>query len=609
MRPCPARPACVNPTRRGRVVRFRSALYLLLLGVMAWPPAALAGDVDVAPRSERWNLVDAEIREQLGRECLAGAAVLDDVSFTNGVIEVDVAVDGSRSYPGIAFRRHSEGNYERVYLRPHRAGLYPDAVQYTPVRNGVAGWQLYHGPGYTAGVELPADEWIHLRLEVHGTQARLFVGDAAEPALEVDALGHGLSSGAIGLLGPKNDTACFSSFRYRIDDALRFEEPPKTETPAGTLLDWEISKAYPAARVDRSRYPHFFSIFSAGWEKVTPQASGLVDIAAFRARSGSGPDLVLARTVVQARRRQEVALSFGYSDEVDLFLNGKKVFAGRSAYRGRDPSFLGVVGLFDTAVLTLQPGLNEILLMVTETFGGWGFMARAEPALAPPVREHERAVRVWETSKEFLTPETVLFDSDRQVLYVSNFDVQFARTPEHTGFISRLGLDGVVRDLRWVTDLDAPAGMGIHAGRLYVAERGHLTEIDIERGAIVTRHPIPDSEFLDLPVGHPTVVPHRQPHLPVPGRCRRGLARRGDRAGERPVDPRRRAARRQLRGRDLQGGESRGPAGSERDVARRWDPRRHPCRRPWALPRVALGGTDVPDLTRRGGGRDPRYDE
>jgi len=49
----------------------------------------------------------------------------------------------------------SEQDHERVYLRPHRAGLYPDALQYTPTFNGLAGWQLYNGDGCTALVTLP----------------------------------------------------------------------------------------------------------------------------------------------------------------------------------------------------------------------------------------------------------------------------------------------------------------------------------------------------------------------------------------------------------------------------------------------------------------------
>jgi hypothetical protein len=164
-----------------RVTRFAvfMALYVCCLAI---PTPLLSETIDFG--SDRWDFKDAEVKEYMGRQCLQGYALLKDVEFDNGVIEVDMAVTGASSYPGFVFRVRSDGDYERIYLRPHRAGLYPDAVQYTPVFNGIAGWQLYNGRGYTAGVELPVGEWIHLKLEVSGTRARLFVADMETPALE-----------------------------------------------------------------------------------------------------------------------------------------------------------------------------------------------------------------------------------------------------------------------------------------------------------------------------------------------------------------------------------------------------------------------------------------
>ena len=447
--------------------------------------------------SERWSLVDAEIADRFGRQCLSGTAFLEDLRFQDGVIEVDIAVDGTRSYPGIIFRMQTEGNYERLYVRPHRAGLYPDAIQYTPVFNRVEGWQLYNGTGYTAAAELPPGEWIRLRLEVKGKQARVYLGTRASPALVITDLKHGVSSGTVGVLGPKNETACFSNFSYTPTDELTFGLPPARDTPSGTITDWEISRAFPAERVDRDSYPGFYAIFFADWQEVDPEATGLVDIARYTARSGPDPDLVMARTVVNSAEAQSLRLSFGYSDEIDLFLNGSKVFAGNSSYRSRDPSFLGVVGLHDEVHLRLERGLNEILLMVTESFGGWGFLARADRELQPPLADHSRTTGVWETADSFLTPESVLYDPVRDAVYVTNFDARWSETTEFTGFISKLNLDGDIEQLRWVTDLNAPTGMSLHGGRLWVVERGNLTEIDPDRGELLRRYPIPGSEFLN----------------------------------------------------------------------------------------------------------------
>jgi sugar lactone lactonase YvrE len=442
-------------------------------------------------------LINGEIQTHLGRQCLSGAATLKDVEFENGVIEVDVAVNGSRSYPGIIFRMQSNADYERFYIRPHRAGLYPDALQYTPVFKQVAGWQLYNGPGYTAEGEIPVDEWVHVKMEVQGSQARVFLNEGDEPALSIDDLKHGVSKGTLGVLGPNNGTACFSNFMYTVDDDLSFEAPPAAATLPGTITDWEISRPFKAEQANRDRYPRFYTIFGANWQKVAPEASGLVDIARYAQRTAGGADLVLARTKVRSDRRQNVTFSFGYSDEVDLFLNGRKVFAGNSSYQYRDPSFLGIVGFHDAVNLALEKGLNEIFMMVTETFGGWGIMGKLDGEVSPPIKEHERATQVWATDSVFLTPESVLYDPEREILYVTNFDAMFGATEEFTGYISKLSLNGEVEELKWITDLNAPAGIAIYQDKLYTLERGFLTEIDITRGEILERYEVPGSDFVN----------------------------------------------------------------------------------------------------------------
>jgi len=490
----PRRPnTSVLSNRTSTDFRFLPAL-IILLGLLLVAGKAW-GQETVPLSSDRWNVLAGALTERYGRECLAGAAVLGDVEFENGIIEVDLAIDGSRSYPGIVFRFQSEENYERVYIRPHRAGLYPDAVQYTPVFNRVAGWQLYNGDGYTAGAEFPEGEWFTLKLEVMGTQARVFVGGATEPALEIHELKHGVSEGGLGLLSPTDQTACFSNFRYTVTEDLTFDPPPEVETPANTIMDWEISRMFPAPPGPRDVYPRFYTIYFAGWEQVTPEPSGLVDIARYRQRSGQSPELVLARAIVRADQRQEITLSFGYSDEIDLFFNGNKVFYGNSSYQYRDRSFLGIVGPFDHVRLKLEKGLNEILLMVTENFGGWGFMARSDRELHLPIKEHHRVEQVWATDSVFLTPETVIYDGERDVLYVSNFDVQFGQKSEPSGYISRLSPEGEVLELEWVPALNAPTGMGIYDGKLYTTERRTLTEIDLESGAVLNRYEIPDVDF------------------------------------------------------------------------------------------------------------------
>ena len=199
---------------------------LLLAGLLSVTGLHAQGGV-IDFESDRWVLKTADVTTHLGRKCLSGYACLKDVEFEDGIIEVDIAVDDTktRSYPGIIFRMQSEENYERLYIRPHRAPLYSDALQYTPVFNGIAGWQLYNGEGFTALCTIPDSEWVHVEVEVSGTQARVYVGDNQEPALVIRDLKHGVSKGTVGLFGDRGGVAWFSNFKYRIDNGLEFAPP------------------------------------------------------------------------------------------------------------------------------------------------------------------------------------------------------------------------------------------------------------------------------------------------------------------------------------------------------------------------------------------------
>ncbi|MCK4871577.1 MAG: SMP-30/gluconolactonase/LRE family protein [Phycisphaerales bacterium] len=463
-----------------------------LLSSVAW-----AQDDIIGFDSDRWDLAEADVVTHLGRTCLVGSAYITDAEFTNGVIDVDIAVDGSRSYPGIVFRVQPDGNCERFYIRPHRAGLYPDALQYTPVFGGVACWQLHHGDGFTASARFPIDQWFHLKMEICGTQARVFINDADEPALVIHDLKQGRSTGSVGLVGPRNGTAWFSNFRYTADDSLEFDDPPTIVAPEHVITEWEVSRVVSASRVDPDQYPPFFFVFAAQWQPVEAEPTGLVNLSKHIQRTGQEPDCVFARTIFRSDEERDIELTFGYSDDVTIFLNGKKVFSGASAYRSRDPSFLGIVGWNDAVRLHLRKGLNEILLTVTESFGGWGFMCKTDRDLAPPIKEHSVAAKVWETPDVFKIPESVLYDPKRDVLYVSSFNKVYTREPR-LGFISRVGLDGEILEIEWVTDLDGPCGMGIHENTLYVVEcSGNLVAIDIEAGRIAHRYPIDGVTFLN----------------------------------------------------------------------------------------------------------------
>ncbi|MCJ7487102.1 MAG: SMP-30/gluconolactonase/LRE family protein [Candidatus Aminicenantes bacterium] len=470
-------------------------ILLIVLGAAIWLGSASAQEEFIPFDAGHWNLGNARVVEQAGRQAVAGLAVLKEVEFEDGVIEFDVwapdiRLTGGRAYPGVIFRMQTPQQAERLYIRPHRAGLYADAIQYTPVFNGVAGWQLYSGAGFTNTLQFPFNDWVPVRLEVAGSRARVFVGKSGAPALVVNDLKHGLSKGAIALYG--EGAAFFSNFRYELGKTPEFPSPPPVDAVPGVIADWELSRGFPALLLDTEEYPDPKMLAEAKWRKVSAEPSGLVDIARFAAFNGAEPESVLARTVVRSDgRKQALKIDFGYSDALSIFLNGALVFAADSSYRLRDSSFLGIVGYFDSVALPLRKGANELLFVVTEGFGGWGFMCRDADAVftAPGVAE------AWRTPRIFRMPESAAYDPARDSVYVSIYDATTPSQGQGRQSIVRISLDGKTVEPAWVAGLNNPTGLAVHKDRLYAVERAALAEIDIPSGKIVARHALPAPVF------------------------------------------------------------------------------------------------------------------
>ena len=93
------------------------------------------------------------------------------------------------------------------------------------------------------------------------------------------------------------------------------------------------------------------------------------------------------------------------------------------------------------------------------------------------------AKQIWETPRELMVPESVMYDAEHQVIYVANI----AGKPTEKngqGFIAQINLDGRIKKLRWVTGLNAPKGMGIFQDTLYVTDIDRVHAIDMGSGKI-----------------------------------------------------------------------------------------------------------------------------
>ena len=97
-----------------------------------------------------------------------------------------------------------------------------------------------------------------------------------------------------------------------------------------------------------------------------------------------------------------------------------------------------------------------------------------------------KLTKLWETDSVLKVPESVLLDRDNKVLYVSNIDGTDPWGADGKGSVGKVGLDGKIIATDWVTGLNSPKGLGLHKGKLYVADLSNIVVIDTKKSAIET---------------------------------------------------------------------------------------------------------------------------
>jgi hypothetical protein len=291
--------------------------------------------------------------------------LVDGVELGDGTIELELAVERERSFHGVVWRVHDDENFESFFVRPHQVGN-PDAIQYTPVFNGVSSWQLYHGPGYWAPIAFPIGERFSIRVAFDGRRAEVFVGDAGEPALAIRELKRAPAPGRVGVLagGPGLH---LHRFAYDPEVGFRAPLPPPVTPVEGIVPAWWVSDPFP----EEDPPP----LQSRSWTRLESEPTGLADLARVNGIR-DGKNTVYARTTIRSSRAQTKELALGFSDRAVVSLNARPLYRGSDTYRSRDYRFLGSIGWYDTLYLPLERGENELVVTVSEDFGGWGVQAR-----------------------------------------------------------------------------------------------------------------------------------------------------------------------------------------------------------------------------------------
>ena len=331
----------------------------------------------IAVDDPRWELAQApdgaaEVVEFQGKQALhlrAAIANWAGANFDTGVIEFDMALpSNAQSFPGVYFRGVDDLNYEHFYLRPHQNGN-PDTMQYTPVINGMTGWQIYSQ--YNGQTRLPINTWFHVRMEIAADSARMFVG-SDEPILVVGDLKRDRAAGYVMLRGSLGG-AYFANINITPGEQAAAPAETLPDLPAGLVRAWQVSAAMPedtAYRFAEERRGNRIT-----WRPLEVETNGFANLARIAVHSPE-TSAVLARIVLESDRARSTAMRFAFSDRVHIYVNGALVYAGDDGQNSRDYRFLGTVGWYDTLIIPLRRGANEIVFVVSEgganrVGGGW----------------------------------------------------------------------------------------------------------------------------------------------------------------------------------------------------------------------------------------------
>ena len=244
-----------------RILRPLSTAALLL----ALTPLALAEDTP--PPSQSFALTDtsdviehgvkATPAEYLGRKAIRlnrdvpdsdGFVTVKGTNFRDGSIDVDLATNpvqppggGRPGFVGVAFRIGQDPSHSEIfYIRPGNSiatdqARRNHAVQY--VSSPHYGWEKLRRTWpsiYESWTDLTPLAWTHLRVEVHGRKAQLFLSGSPHPSLIVDGLKGEDLQGPIGLWTFSEEDSYFANLK--IENA----QPDPIQNGADIAGSWDV---------------------------------------------------------------------------------------------------------------------------------------------------------------------------------------------------------------------------------------------------------------------------------------------------------------------------------------------------------------------------------
>ncbi len=259
--------------------------------------------------------------------------------------------------------------------------------------------------------------------------------------------------------------------------------------PMKSAGSWELSSLFDISGLALEQYPHFFTIFNARWDSVSQNEKGWINIEKSRGIADVSAYGAYARSFFICHDPLNYSFSIEFSEEISIFLNGK--FILHKENNNEIPS-----GPIEIEAITRR-GLNELFVFIISRSQDWKFRILSSPLLVPLYSDHSRSSIVWETEASLLTPESVIYDPENDIYYVSNYDYMYYTKGYPTGYISKVSSDGRILEKEWIRGLFAPTGMCVVANRLYIVVRNGVVVVGTRKGNYITHYDIPDAVFLN----------------------------------------------------------------------------------------------------------------
>lgn len=151
-----------------------------------------------------------------------GVAWINDVNFTNGIIELDVRGKNvpQESFLGVAFHGVDGKTLDAVYFRPfnfHAADSVQQIHMVQYVSHPLYPWNVLRekfNAQYEKRISSPPnpDAWFHVRIEIRYPQVLVFVNNQTSPCLSVKQLNN-RQSGKLGLWVGNGSDGSFANLR------------------------------------------------------------------------------------------------------------------------------------------------------------------------------------------------------------------------------------------------------------------------------------------------------------------------------------------------------------------------------------------------------------